>query len=216
MAKSDYRYLDFVKLVTEAARVRTPLIQPSAIREFTDAASEAVTAGDVTQIDNETIVGPKGMSPEAFVDDIVSRKTWLLVPPEAAAVQDDVWTSGSLTKQAARWTELRAVFHQPGKIGDDLASAALAAEAAVYGAKVGSTVPGVTPGAAKVAAAKSADDNKGSPNPWNKDAWHWGEEARQKKIQSIIRMSTKMASSLAKAAGVDLAGRPLRAVQNQF
>ena len=226
---AEYKYLDFVARVVNAAQARVPRIQQSAIStEITYLASRAVAQGNVVQVGDDLMTAD-GKSPENFVHEIIAARTdedgncFMLVPKEVVEVQDGTWTSGSLTKQGARFNVIRSVFGK-GKEGDLLAKAAFEAEAALYQTRPGSTVPGVAPGTKPEAEAgatggvgpRLAVNVQPSDNPWKRDQWRGTEEMRQAKIQSIIKASTKMADGLARAAGTDLAGRPLRPTLNKF
>jgi hypothetical protein len=207
---SDYKYLDWVKMVLVAANARVPRLQKSAITEIGEFASRAVARGDIVQAGDD-IMTADGKTPENFVDDIVSTRPHMEVPPEVVEVTDQTWLSGSLTEQGIRYNQIRAVFGK-GKAGDDLAAAAFATEAALYGTKPGSIRPGIAPGTKVEVEAGAAP--KGS-NPWIKDQWRGTEEARIKKIESIIMLDTAMAARMAnKEAGVSISGQPLRVVKS--
>jgi hypothetical protein len=213
---SEFKYIDAVKHVVIAANARIPRLQPSAIREIADMTSAGVHRGDWVQIGDDVSTAD-GMTPEGYVDFVVSTRPHMEVAPEVIEATDDTWLSGSLTKQGERYNAIRAVF-QKGEAGDALAKAALAAEAALYGTTPGSTKPGGAPGSKPEAVdtgtgPRLAVSTQASDNPWNKSGWHGTEEMRQAKIQSIIKTSTAMAAGMAKSAGVTLSGQPLRPVK---
>jgi hypothetical protein len=223
-----FRYLEWVPRVVAAAQAHVPRIQQSAIStEITDIASRAAERGDIVQVGDELLTA-KGENAEAFVLNILAERTaedgscHMLVPKEVITITDDTWLSGSLTKQGERYNAIRAVFGK-GKEGDALAKAAFEAEAALYQTKPGSTTPGIEPGtkpetegASGGVGPRLAVSVEASANPWKRDQWRGTEEARQAKMQSIIKSSTKLADGLAKAAGRTISDQPLRAVKNSF
>ncbi|WP_298107429.1 hypothetical protein [Bradyrhizobium sp.] len=82
-------------------------------------------------------------------------------------------------------------------------TSALTAKLAERGLKVGQVVKAIKK-------EPSADATKPSTNPWH-PSWKNGDAAaRQAEQLRIIRQSTKLATSLAKAAGVTISGQPLR------
>jgi hypothetical protein len=206
-----FRYLEWVPRVVAAAQAHVPRIQQSAIStEITDIASRAAERGDIVQVGDELLTA-KGENAEAFVLNILAERTaedgscHMLVPKEVITITDDTWLSGSLTKQGERYNAIRAVFGK-GKEGDALAKAAFEAEAALYQTK----------GASGGVGPRLAVSVEASANPWKRDQWRGTEEARQAKMQSIIKSSTKLADGLAKAAGRTISDQPLRAVKNSF
>ena len=128
---------------------------------------------------------------------LATRPHWI-IPEIVTVVSDDTWTSGNLTKQAARWKEIFAV------LGDKAATdRAMAEEAARYGTKVGSTVPGVVPGTKPATSEKS--DTRDNPYKMRLD-----DPRRQQRIEEFVAKSPAyLVRGLAKAANCEISGRPL-------
>lgn len=224
---ADFVYLDFVKRVVTAAQAHRPPVLQSAIKFIADEASKLVARGDVVQVGDDLLTGDGGNA-EAFVLKIIAERTgedgecFLLVPKEVVEVQDDTWTSGSVTKQGARYSAIRSVFGK-GPEGDKLAKIAFEAEAALYGTRPGSTVPGIAPGTkppektgAGGVGPRLADVQQPADNPWNREAWRSTEKARQEKMQFWLSHNTAQARKLSHDAGCTLDGRPLHATKYNF
>src|SRR5437868_806734 len=136
---AEYNYTDVVRLGINAANARVPRLQISASREFGEMLSREVAAGEWVQ-DGEQVINSVGQPPEQYLDFLISSRPHWEVPATVVDAGDDVWTSGSLTKQGKRWRELKA------HLGSDAAAdKALAEEAALYGVVPGSTQIGVKP-----------------------------------------------------------------------
>lgn len=198
---ADYIYIDVVKLGIDAGHARVPRLQKSAVNEFGEMLSREVKAGQWTR-DGDEALNAEGLTVEAYLDVLLSTRPHWAVPAVLVDAADETWLSGSLTKQGARWRELKAYLGS-----DKAADEAMAEEAARYGVTPGSTKKGIVPG------SESDDkDNKqkaGGSNPWS-DKWTLSEQAREEKIASIIRgLGTKAAASMAASAGTTI-GRPLR------
>jgi hypothetical protein len=205
MAEVEYRYLEVVKIGLAAAQARVPRLQASAIAEFGDILSRQVARGDWVQV-GEDIVTAQGQDVIGVLEEMLATRPHWLVPAEVVDAQDDVWTSGNLEKQGQRWKEIRAVF-QPGREGDALATKALREEAALFGTVPGSTKPGVKPG------EKAVEDVPtkipGANNPYS-DAFRGTPAEKTARIASLIKSGgTKLAASLARAAGKTVTGEPL-------
>ncbi|UGA43741.1 hypothetical protein HU230_0036760 [Bradyrhizobium quebecense] len=194
-----FEYLDIPRLATNAARAYVPRLQDSAIAEFSQRISEEVARGLWIQ-DGPNAIGPEGRNIEEYVEHLVStRPHWLVPAVETSEDVDNVWTSGSLTKQGERFRELRRFLGN-----DKAANAALAEEAALYGTTPGSTKPGVKPGPVDEKAKAKADQANNAYSPAFKGD-------RSAKIASMIKgMGAKTVAEIAAAAGCRIDGSPLR------
>lgn len=197
MPQTVYRYVDVVRLAHDACQARIPQMQKSAIDEFCENISHEVTAGKWTANGSDNALNAEGQDVERYLDICISTRPHWLIPEVVTVASDDTWTSGNLTKQAARWKELFAVLGDKGAT-----DRAMAEEAARYGTAVGLTKPGVVPGAAAPQSEKS--DNRQNPYtlPLN-------DPRRQERIIALMRNPT-LAANLAKSAGFTIDGRPLK------
>jgi hypothetical protein len=194
----DFHYVDVVRLGINAANARDPRLQKSAIAEFGEILSHEVTAGEWQQ-DGDSAVNSHGQDVEQYLNHLVSTRPHWEIPATVIDAADTTWLDGSLTAQGKRWRELRAF------LGNDAATnAALAAEAALYGATVGSTKKGVKPGTIP------ADVSDKPDNPWSAAyAKRKGPQAAREEQLRIIATNTGLARSLAKSANVRIDGGPL-------
>lgn len=196
---SEYIYRDIVKLGISAASVRVPPLQTSVRNEFGDMLSRELD--DWTQADPP--LNSKGMTVEEYLDSLILTRPHWLVPATVVSAADTTWLDGSLTAQGKRWKELRAF------LGSDAATnAAMAAEAAIYGAVPGSTKKGVKPGSKTDPDVKSVSDD----NPWG-DAYfkrHGPEAAVAEQTRLIKLLGTDKARGIAKGAGVNVFGTKLK------
>jgi hypothetical protein len=196
---SEFNYIDVVKLGLNAANARTPRMQKSAIAEFGRILSQEVTAGEWSA-DGDRMLNSAGQTVEEYLDFLISTRPHWLIPATIVSSQDTTWLDGSLAAQGKRWKELRAF------LGNDAATnAAMNAEAALYGAKVGSTVPGRKPGTKATADEKPVAAN----NPYS-DAYakKHGIEAARAEIGRIMKspLGIKGATALAAAVGCFVTG----------
>jgi hypothetical protein len=193
---SEFRYIDTVKLGLNAANARVPRLQISAIKEFGELLSREVTAGEWVQ-DGETVINAAGQSPEQYLDHWVSTRPHALIPAVLVDAADDTWTSGNLTKQGARFRELKSFLGS-----DKAADKAMAEEAALYGAVPGSTKKGVKPGSEREEKPGSVSPN----NPWSDKFHGTPQEALAEQTRLIRTLGTKGSASIAKAAGYSILG----------
>jgi hypothetical protein len=210
MADVEYKYLEVVPLSVGAARARVPRLQDSAINEFGEFISKSVARGEWHQVDDENIINAQGQDAKGVLEEWLIPRPHALVPEVVIDAQDDVWTSGSLAKQGERWNQLRAMY-APGDMGNKLADKALAEEAALFGTKPGSTKPGVAPGTKPA----NTDPMAGQNNPYS-EFWKFGEQAREAKIQSLIKSNTKLAASLARSCNKTITGQPAAIIGQRF
>jgi hypothetical protein len=202
---AEYNYTDVVRLGINAANVRVPRLQKSACSEFGEMLSREVAAGEWSQ-DGQQVINSTGQNPEQYLDSLISTRPHWEIPATVVDAADDTWTSGSLTKQGARWRTLKAYLGS-----DAAADKALAEEAALYNTVPGSTKIGVKPGDVE----KESDGKTGSPspsNPWNqnKNSRFTPAEAEAEKARLLKTLGTKACASLAAACGVTVLGAPLR------
>jgi hypothetical protein len=197
---AEYHYIDVVKKGITAGHVRDPRLQKSAIAEFGRFLSDEVNAGEWSQ-DGDEAINSKGQNVEEYLDHLISTRPHWLVPATVVDAADDTWTSGDLTKQGKRWKELRAFLGN-----DNSTNAAMAAEAALYGAVPGSKKIGVKPGT-----QKSDPDVKeaGPSNPWS-SKWRGTPAEALTEQTRLIRLGSKVATNMAKAAGVSVFGTKLK------
>jgi hypothetical protein len=202
---SKYDYPDVLVIGVNAAHVRVPRLQKSVPAEFGEMLSREIARGEWV-LDGATPVNSVGQGVEDYLDHLISTRPHWEIPATVIDDQDDTWESGSLEKQGERWKALRK-FHPT----DAATTKAMAAEAALYGAKFGSTQKGVKPG------TKKPDDNDGAPLP-HRNPWHPNfpgtPEDRLAAQTSILTMKngggSKAARDLAFAAGVTISGQPLK------
>jgi hypothetical protein len=195
-----YEYVDVVRLGINAGNARIPRLQRSAVTEFGELLSIEVQRGEWSQ-DGHSALNAVGQSPEQYLEFVLTTRPHWEIPATVIDAADDTWTSGSLAKQGERWRTLRA------HLGSDaVTNAAMAEEAAAYGARFGSTVKGVPPGSAKGEEKPAAGL---SSNPWS-DRFNGSEEQRLAKMASIIKTGTKFASDMARSAGKTITGAPLK------
>jgi hypothetical protein len=200
----EFKYIDVVRLAINAANARVPRLQPSAIAEFGDMVSSEVTRGVWTQVGDKMLnADHEGMDHEQYLEHLISTRPHWIVPAVLQDAEDDTWTSGSLAKQGQRWKDLRAFLGN-----DKAADATLAEEAARFGTKPGSTVPGVRPG--EEPPKKDTSNLPPSSNPYS-DACRLSADERIARINSMIRaMGTKAVNGIAAAAGKKIDGSPLK------
>lgn len=213
---SSYSYADPVAAGLRAANARHPRLYPGAIREFGEMLSDEVRRGEWVQV-GELVLRADGSDVESHLDELIAARTdaagfcYWVIPDEVVKANDETWTSGSLKLQGDRYRVIREAF-APGKEGDKAATKLLEEEAKVYGTTVGSTKPGVAPGAPpkKEGAAPRLPGNAAGANPW---ASNYHGTPEQKLAAQIAIISSKggpaLASSLSLSCGVDLAGRIL-------
>jgi len=204
-------------------------MHPSAIREYGEILSREVTSGDWVLIGGE-VVRADGLTIEGHLDAQIAQRTaadgschWV-IPDEIVAADEATWTTGGargLTLQGQRWKTIREAISVAGKEGDVLASKLLADEAEAWGTKVGSTTPGKAPGTGAGGLGSVEKSEPAAPrlpgpstNPWSPQ---YRGSPEQQRAEQIAIISSKggpaLAASLSKSCGVDLAGRPLRAVK---
>jgi hypothetical protein len=153
----------------------------------------------------EGVLHKSGQNIEEWLTAFMSTRPHGHVPKAIVEKSDTTWLDTNLTKQGARWRELR-----PSDRTDADTTAALVAEAAQYG-----VVPGQTPKQMATAPAKDADKgNTGdefSNSPFNPKKGYTSNDTRLKEIAKFIRaFGAKSSARHAAKFGVDLAGRPLR------
>src|ERR1700681_2666257 len=108
MAK-EFSYVDHVAAVmNSASALAVPgRLQPSAITEVSDMASDLVKRGHVTVDGNGVpLLGEQGFTPEEFVLDYTKTRAHAFVPVAETNDADETWLETSLTKQGARWKKL--------------------------------------------------------------------------------------------------------------
>jgi hypothetical protein len=195
----EFKYVDVVRLAVSAAHARIPRLQKGVANTIAEEVSAQVARGD--WIDG---LNKQAQTPEQFVDFYVSSRPYTEIPATVIDTQDDVWTSGSLKRQGERYRELLAYLGN-----EKLATAALAEEAKLYGAAVGSTKPGVKPGTKPAGQASGREDGPPmSSNPWS-DTYRGTPEQALAEQTRIIRTGSERARTMAKAAGKTVLGFPL-------
>jgi hypothetical protein len=205
----EYKYPDVVRLGINAANARVPKLQKSVAAEFGAMLSKEVADGEWNMFDGQAIHS-KGQNHEEYLEFLITnperpRPHWEEppLPPSATDAADETWTSGNLSMQGKRYNELKKF------LGSDAATlAAINAEAALYGTKMGSTKPGTKPGT-----KPAAGNGDGAPNPytnpWSPKFKGTPEEAVTAQLR-IIKSGAKLAENLARSAGVSVFGRPLK------
>jgi hypothetical protein len=202
---AEYPFFDVVKAGIDAANVRVPRLQKGVANEFGAMLSDQVKRSEWTRLDGSA-VNLVGQDVYQYLDHCVAARPFWLVPATVVDAADTTWLEGSLEAQGKRWRELKAF------LGSDAATnAAMAAEAALYGVKPGTTQKGTKPGTRK------PDDSSGAPpphrNPWHPD-FPGSPEDRLAAQTSILTMKngggSKAARDLAFAAGVTISGQPLK------
>ena len=200
---STFNYIDTVKNGLNAGVARTPRMHKSAVAEFGRILSGEVSAGDWSQDGDDRTINSTGQTVEEYLDHLISTRPHWLVPATVVDKADDTWTSGDLTKQGKRWKELRDF------LGNDAATnAACSAEAALYGAKMGSTVKGFKPGTKP----DDGEPTAGPSNPWS-DAYEKRmgiEEARETRGRLMKTRGLPACTAMAKAAGKTVTGVKLK------
>lgn len=221
---SIYSYPDPVLAVIRAAHARRPRVKQSVITsgQLSQILSDEVSRGEWIIIAGQPAHVNGGATPEGHLDDLIAARTdatgscYWIEEEEVSKVADEIWCTGGprgLTLQGERYRAIRANF-APGKEWDKHASDLLDQEATLYGTKVGSIHPGTPPGEPEkpAGAAPKLPGQDSSTNPWHPSFFGSPEQKLAAQIK-IIRSSSKLAASLSKSCGVDLAGRPLRATK---
>jgi hypothetical protein len=196
---------DPVRQAIDLMRLHEPAIYPSAVTMLAERVSDMVVA-------RKWIIGDGGVllttdNPPLTVEDWINQALiegpHNLIPPEVTDAGDDTWTAGTtLEKQAIRWRQLRAVLGN-----DKAANAALAKEAATYGAAVGSLKPGVKPGEV---GGKVETDDAATNSPFDTRRHFESPETRANECRKwIIRFGPQSAARQSALHGTDLAGRKL-------
>jgi hypothetical protein len=202
-----YQTVDPVKKASELFRTRSPRLKREAEQEWLDFVSDMLSNNHFVTDPDEGVVTDVGHTLKEVFELWLSTRPHVAVPVAIVDNANETWLSEdgaplNLTKQVQRFHELKEQFGGSEKA----ANVALAEEAALYGATVGSRKPGVAPvGADKKAAAPAAGL---STNPYSA-SFHGTEETRNARIADILRTrGTAFASALAKAAGTTVM-RPL-------
>jgi hypothetical protein len=196
-----YKILEAPKYALDLARSRVPPFRPGVADEFAEKISFMVRSHDIVIGPGGELLTSAGQTLPEFLES--SKKAHWEQPEAEIDDAEEVWTSGNITKQGERFKKL---VTQCG--GNQRAAQVLFEdEAAKFGTKPGSRVPGVRPGEKRD--DTKADAKSPATNPWS-DNFRGTEEQRQARIASICKTSTKLANSLAAAAGVTLGGKPLR------
>ena len=199
-------YYDVLKLPLLAfnlAASRVPRLQKYVPAEFRDnwvSPQVARSEWNVDPADGKQI-NSAGQTLEEYLEFWLKSRPHAFEPVILEEPEDDLWTTGNITRRGARFKELKAFC------GSDAAALVLLKEEA---AAFGVTNPLSTQIGEKVDPKANKKPAGSSSNPWDAKNWRGGDEdARQAKIQSIIRDSTERARTLSKAAGMKLDGTPL-------
>jgi hypothetical protein len=186
-------YVDAVLLAAEEAAKHNPPIHVSAQREFVDTIREMKAAGEFTQHPDGPVTGKGETVAEVLARTLKAKPHYLLLGTELDRATE-AWTGTSLKLRGERIIE----------IGEKAA----VAEAALYGIKPWSKEAGKLPEATIDANGKISIPQGASTNPFSP---HWRGADRNAAITNIIKtMGSAGAARMAKAAGTDIAGRPLK------
>jgi hypothetical protein len=186
-------YVDAVLLAAEEAAKHNPPIHASAQREFVEMIREQKAAGNWVQHPDGPVTAKGERIDEVLARTLKAKPHYLLLGTELDRATE-AWTSTSLKLRGERIIE----------IGEKAA----VAEAALYGIKPWSKEAGKLPEATIDANGKISIPQGASTNPFSP---HWRGADRNAAITNIIKaMGSAGAARMAKAAGSDIAGRPLK------
>ncbi len=208
MAEVNYEVLNLPLRAFNLAGSRVPRLQQYVPAEFRDNwISPQVARGEwnIDPVDGAHI-NSAGQTLEEYLEFWLKSRPHAFEPIVLEDPVDDTWTSGSLTKQGARFKELKAFC-----ASDAAALVLLTEEAAKFGVK-----PFTTEKGEKITAprgAKSGGNAVSSQNPWS-DAYvkRHGQEAAYKERARLLKLLgvSKCATEWAAPCGYTITGAPLR------
>jgi hypothetical protein len=198
----EFIYVDIPLAVGNGARARVPRLQPSAINELIDVASDLVKRGHTT-VDDSGVPLIEGLPPEEWINHHVSTRSHMLVPADVVDAGEACWlaTENPLKAQGKRFNDLKAALGN-----DALAMVAFKEEARMFSTKPGNLAPGIKPGSKPDANAKT----NSARNPWSY-TFKGTDAERHAEMARIMKTGLAFATSLAKACGKSVTGAKLKA-----